>query len=258
MGGVPNPFHRTTSIGDHGQFSQPTSDGPVVGIEVPSQSVSLGPVITFSLNRTPDPLPMLMSRYWATRATIANLRVEQQYLRRKINSLTSHSIVHDDYCSFIPSSQRHMSEQAASAREGLSLRGKAYLDLVMAHCNSVHGEFAENYYELFFEYALLQKLYRLALARTVVTRYHAQRLVIKAGRVYYPPSTSTPPICATHVVHTPACPPQSPPPEQLDAGNATGTSPPDLFYPPEEVVTDARQTFPISFVRDTRHPPETI
>ena len=157
-----------------------------------------------------------MSRYWATRATIANLRTEQGYLKRKINSLTSHSILHNDYCNFVPSSQAHTSEQANGAREGLSLRDKVYLDLIVAHCKSLRGEFAENYYGLFLEYALLQKRYRLALARTVVTRYYAQRLVIKAGRLYYTPSTpvldfspqpnlanclfQTSPVHATHVV----------------------------------------------------------
>ena len=130
-----------------------------------------------------------MSRYWATRATIAGLRVEQEVLRRKIDSLTSHNILHNDYCSFVPSPGCHTSELANNARKNLSLSKKMHLDLIIAHCHSLHGEFAENYYELFLEYALLQKLYRRALARSVVTRYQAQRLVITVGRLYYPLST---------------------------------------------------------------------
>lgn len=131
-----------------------------------------------------------MSQYWADRATIASLLVEQEDLKRKINSLTSHEIFHDDYCSFVPSSQLHMSERAKDARDDLTLSNKKCLDLVIAHRDSLRGEYAESYGGLFLEYALLQKQYRQALASTVVTRYHAQRLVINAGRLYYPPGPS--------------------------------------------------------------------
>ena len=151
-------------------------------------STFYSPALAFSFNRVSDPLPAVMSQYWAARATIASLRVEQEELKRKINSLTSHRILHDDYCEFFSFSQTHASEQAKGAHEDLSLSNNKYLDLVIAHCNSLCGEYAENYYGLFLEYSVLQKQYRSVVASNVVTRYRAQRLVVKAGRLYYPPS----------------------------------------------------------------------
>lgn len=127
-----------------------------------------------------------MSQYWAGRGKITSLQAEQEYLKRMINSLTSHSILHDDYCGFVLPSQYDKSEKVKGAREGLSLSNEKYMDLVVAHCNSLRGEYADNYYGLFLEYTVLQKLYRSAVASIAVTRYHAQRLVIKAGRLYYP------------------------------------------------------------------------
>jgi len=138
--------------------------------------------------RARDPLPSLMSQYWAARDTVAKLQTEKRILRLQLCSLQNHLSLHKSHveCAY---GTEEAGRRVDAYHESLRLLGERRMALIASHSTSIRGSHAREYRTLLAEHTHLEDQFRRITASRMVVRYSLQKLIIDAAYSY---SNTTP------------------------------------------------------------------
>jgi hypothetical protein len=161
-------------------------------------------VFDFTTPRSRDPLPSLMSQYWAVKDTVATLRAEKQTLQLQLRSLQHHLSLHKSRVRYAHDT-KETKRQTDAYHENLRLLGERRKALIASHSTSVRGSHAREYQALLAEHIHLEDQFRRITASRMVARYSLQKLIIDAANSHN--NTTTPMAAPSTSLTNPVCSP---------------------------------------------------